>query len=747
MAHRAKPLALGDMELLCDPAPIQVGNRVWKDSDSDGIQDANESGFAAIQVQLIQGASAVATTTTDANGNYYFSNLTPNSAYTVRILTTQSALTGWGNSPANASDGAHAANSSNSAFTDTVDSDYSVSGSNANITFTTGAAGFNNHSFDFGFTPPVPPVIDLNVRKSSSANGGPVVAGDTITYTMVITSSSAITQTGLSISDTLPAGTSYVPNSLRVTGYYTFTARDDFSAGANYSGGSGWSSNWVEENDDGSPTTGKIFAFLSCPTLNSNCLAFEANPTIANTIRRDVDLSNSITATFSVVGVGNPPVRTVTLAMADSTGGVVQQTLGQLTNSTLQTISVGIPSQFYISTARLRATGAAGSVSYNLTDNYLISGVKITTTAPATGLPAILSVPNNFLINSQYPMTVTYAVVVNTPVPASVGAIVNTVAVTSTVNTLAKTSTVTDTLSGQKIGNYVWLDTNQDGIQDSSDQPLSGVQVWLTDLSGNILSTTTTSATGEYYFIAPTLGAGVTYQVMLPLTQTALLNYQPTVQDAGTDDTADSDGNATMIADRLLIQLTSPTPGNYNFTYDFGFIPRIFDWGDLPEPKFNTDITGTVGARHEIVDGLRIGNSVDSENSGQPNSTATGDGSDEDGVTIPALAPGASSVVQVIVQNTLAASATLYGFIDFNNDGTFSASETVTALVPSGTTGLIPLTFNVPGGSPTGVDIGARFRLSSDTTLSADGPTLSQLAPNGEVEDYIIRLVNPDRYG
>jgi hypothetical protein len=452
-----------------------------------------------------------------------------------------------------------------------------------------------------------------------------------------------------------------------------------------YSGGSGWSSNWVEENDDGSPTTGKIFAFLSCPNLNSNCLVFEGSPSIANTIRRDVDLSNSITATFSVIGVGNPTVRTVTLAMADSTGGVVQQTLGQLTSSTLQTVSVGIPSQFYISTARLRATGSAGVVSYNLTDNYLISGVKITTTAPATGLPAILSVPNNFLINSQYPMTVTYAVVVNTPVPASVGAIVNTVAVTSTVNTLAKTSTVTDTLSGQKIGNYVWLDTNQDGIQDSSDQPLSGVQVWLTDLSGNILSTTTTSATGEYYFIAPTLGAGVAYQVMLPLTQTALLNYQPTVQDAGTNDAADSDGNATMIADRLLIQLTSPTPGNYNFTYDFGFIPRIFDWGDLPEPKFNTDITGTVGARHEIVDGLRIGNSVDSENSGQPNSTATGDGSDEDGVAIPALAPGASSVVQVIVQNTLAASATLYGFIDFNNDGTFSASETVTALVPSGT--------------------------------------------------------------
>lgn len=215
------------------------------------------------------------------------------------------------------------------------------------------------------YATPVPPVIDLNVRKSSSANGGPVVAGDTITYTMVITSSNAITQTGLSISDTLPAGTSYVPNSLRITGYYTFTARmifrqERFIQAALVGAATGSGKMMMKPPK----RHGKIFAFLSCPNLNSNCLVFEGSPSIANTIRRDVDLSNSITATFSVIGVGNPTVRTVTLAMADSTGGVVQQT--RATHQLLRkTVSVGIPSQFYISTARLRATGSAGVVSYN----------------------------------------------------------------------------------------------------------------------------------------------------------------------------------------------------------------------------------------------------------------------------------------------------------------------------------------------------------------------------------------------
>ena len=37
---------MSDIEALCDQAPIQIGNRVWIDSDFDGIQDPGETPVA-----------------------------------------------------------------------------------------------------------------------------------------------------------------------------------------------------------------------------------------------------------------------------------------------------------------------------------------------------------------------------------------------------------------------------------------------------------------------------------------------------------------------------------------------------------------------------------------------------------------------------------------------------------------------------------------------------------------------------
>ena len=33
---------LGDLELLCDQAPIEIGNRVWLDLNGNGVQDPDE---------------------------------------------------------------------------------------------------------------------------------------------------------------------------------------------------------------------------------------------------------------------------------------------------------------------------------------------------------------------------------------------------------------------------------------------------------------------------------------------------------------------------------------------------------------------------------------------------------------------------------------------------------------------------------------------------------------------------------
>ena len=66
--------------------------------------------------------------------------------------------------------------------------------------------------------------------------------------------------------------------------------------------------------------------------------------------------------------------------------------------------------------------------------------------------------------------------------------------------------------------------------------------------------------------------------------------------------------------------------------------------------------------------------------------------------------------------------ATLYGFVDFNGDGLFDGpSETVTRSVPAGTNGPVDLLFNVPFTATTNLDLGARFRLSTDAALGPNG--------------------------
>jgi hypothetical protein len=59
-----------------DPRTGAIGDRVWIDTDGDGQQDAGETGKSGVNVTLLSAAGAVlATTTTDANGDYLFSGL------------------------------------------------------------------------------------------------------------------------------------------------------------------------------------------------------------------------------------------------------------------------------------------------------------------------------------------------------------------------------------------------------------------------------------------------------------------------------------------------------------------------------------------------------------------------------------------------------------------------------------------------------------------------------------------------
>ncbi|MEY4903725.1 MAG: hypothetical protein RLZZ292_1540, partial [Bacteroidota bacterium] len=169
-----KAAGLGDIELFASPAPIEIGNRVFTDTDSDGIQDANEAGINAVTVKLYKASIEVASTTTNSSGQYLFTNVDPNTTYEIKILAASFPV---GKSVTTANVGGGAAGSA----PDMRDSDATLSSGDAVITYTTGSVGQNNHTLDFGFAAP-PPTITPTISSMgscvcSTTNGYMTVTG------------------------------------------------------------------------------------------------------------------------------------------------------------------------------------------------------------------------------------------------------------------------------------------------------------------------------------------------------------------------------------------------------------------------------------------------------------------------------------------------------------------------------------------------------------------------------------------
>ncbi|MET9146998.1 SdrD B-like domain-containing protein [Streptomyces sp. NPDC057197] len=83
---------LGDIAYAAANAPVQIGNVVWFDGDHNGIQDPGHVLLPGATIDLLDAdGKQVATTRTDAAGEYYFGGvgadyqLTPGAKYTVRF--------------------------------------------------------------------------------------------------------------------------------------------------------------------------------------------------------------------------------------------------------------------------------------------------------------------------------------------------------------------------------------------------------------------------------------------------------------------------------------------------------------------------------------------------------------------------------------------------------------------------------------------------------------------------------------
>ncbi|SFH00742.1 DUF7467 domain-containing protein, partial [Neptunomonas qingdaonensis] len=122
---------------------ITLGDRVWFDKNCDGIQDDGENGAAGITVNLMNSVgNVIATTTTDVDGNYLFTDLAPGT-YSVGfvapngyIFTKQDATADDVDSDANANG---------------LTGQYKLAGGETNLTVDAGLVEFTTKDVSFSF--------------------------------------------------------------------------------------------------------------------------------------------------------------------------------------------------------------------------------------------------------------------------------------------------------------------------------------------------------------------------------------------------------------------------------------------------------------------------------------------------------------------------------------------------------------------------------------------------------------------
>ncbi|MGB0929150.1 MAG: SdrD B-like domain-containing protein [Chitinophagales bacterium] len=170
----SKAVGLGDLEYMCNAAPIEIGNYVWNDADGDGIQGACESPIEDVILTLYNSTcEIVAIDTTDTNGNYAFNEtkLTEYTAQTDTVLasnttyyivisgavggnwsTTNNELTIGSNQYdiTKTKEGAKEQIDSDGELGTVASACSSLTEDYIFATLTTGNAGEVDHSFDFG---------------------------------------------------------------------------------------------------------------------------------------------------------------------------------------------------------------------------------------------------------------------------------------------------------------------------------------------------------------------------------------------------------------------------------------------------------------------------------------------------------------------------------------------------------------------------------------------------------------------
>ena len=579
---------------------VSIGDYVWYDTNRDGIQNNGEPVYAGMTVQLLDSTGAVVkTTVTDAAGYYYFANLAPSTAYTVKFVaatgetfTTQKAT------------GSTTSNDSNPAVTTGL------------APVTTPADGLNRTGAGLTDDPTIDAGVvkyNLTLAKTNTTTGS-VYAGSTVTFDLTPHNAGPVDAlAGWSVTDLLPTGLTLV--SMTGTGYTcsgnVCTATAPLAAGtdgpvikvtakvdASFVGsvknvayvkpapGDAVETNplttpttttntattptdndaeapvtvdslvsignyvWWDTNRDGVQDAGEA------PVAGVTVTLYQADGTKLGTATTDASGFYSFTdltpgqpyyviftapadATFTLANAGSNDVIDSDANVATGRADFVAPASGtnSATNPDNPTIDAGLVKMNLTLTKSLSSEGPFGAgdtVKFTLTPHNAgpvdaLAGWSVTDLLPA-GLTLVSMTGSGYTCSGNVctsseplaagkdgmPVTVTAKIADYTTGTLHNVAWVSPVSGdTPETNLLVVPGTTTDTdstatdndaqaslqLLPVSIGDYVWWDTNRNGLQDTGEAPVEGVTVTLYQADGTTkVAATTTDASGFYSF-------------------------------------------------------------------------------------------------------------------------------------------------------------------------------------------------------------------------------------------------------
>ncbi|MCW2949612.1 MAG: hypothetical protein JWN41_625 [Thermoleophilia bacterium] len=163
------------------------------------------------------------------------------------------------------------------------------------------------------------------------------------------------------------------------------------------------------------------------------------------------------------------------------------------------------------------------------------------------------------------------------------------------------------------IGDYVWNDANQNGIQDAGEAPVTGRKIVVRDQAGTVLGTATTDSQGRWTTCSLEPNVACVASIDVPD------GWLVTRNGSGSDPAVDSNGVASAGGDATIACITPPSGSD--LTFDVGIYKAIAPLAaSAPAPGASMGVTKAVSAK-SIASKAKVVFAVSVKNKGRAAAT------------------------------------------------------------------------------------------------------------------------------